>query len=57
MSVFEGVMLPHRLCVVIETEICYPHLALLGGSYCSTQLTSAMSMPLAITSVHTRIPL
>lgn len=34
-----------------------PYLALLGGSYCSTQFTSGMSIPRAITSVHTRIPL
>lgn len=33
------------------------HLALLGGSYCSTQFTSGISMPLAMTSVHTKIPL
>ena len=35
----------------------FAHLALLGGSYCSTQLTSGISMPLAMTSVHTKIPL
>lgn len=33
------------------------YLALLGGSYCSTQSTSGMSIPRAITSVHTKTPL
>lgn len=33
------------------------YLALLGGSYCKTQWTSGMSMPRAITSVQTKMPL
>lgn len=41
-----------------QTEEQYlTYLALLGGSYCKTQLTSGISIPRAITSVHTRIPL
>lgn len=41
-----------------QTEDQYPaYLALLGGSYCKTQFTSGISIPRAITSVHTRIPL
>lgn len=41
-----------------QTEEQYPaYLALLGGSYCKTQFTSGISIPRAITSVHTKIPL
>lgn len=42
---------------MISDTLCPCYLAQLGGSHCRTQLTSGMSMPLAMTSVHTRIPL
>ena len=35
----------------------HSYLAELGGSYCMTQLTSGMSIPRAMTSVHTSKPL